>query len=162
MGGAGGSRSSYEGGKSTPVGTIRIEGGIVHAAGGPGGAGIGAGKNSATGNKPIESDGYVTAGRIEIAGGTVYAEGGSGAAAIGGGQNTDGGDISSTGGVIERAASVGKTGEGCPVDPSDGVKVNQVVVSGGVVKPTDGAGKTTLIPMHTLLKDRSMTRRQAR
>lgn len=66
------------------------------------------------------------------------------------------------GGVIERAASVGKTGEGCPVDPSDGVKVNQVVVSGGVVKPTDGAGKTTLIPMHTLLKDRSMTRRQAR
>lgn len=66
--------------------------------------------------------------------------------AIGGGQNTDGGDISITGGVIERAASVGKTGEGCPVDPSDGVKDNQVVVSGGVVKPTDGAGKNNFNP----------------
>ena len=150
LGGAGGSRSSYEGGKSTPVGTIRIEGGIVHATGGPGGAGIGAGKNSVAAGKPIESNGYVTAGRIEILGGTVYAEGGSGAAAIGGGQNTDGGDISITGGVIEQAASVGKMGEGCSVDPSDGAKVNQVVVNGGVIKPTDGEGKNNFDPKEYL------------
>jgi LPXTG-motif cell wall-anchored protein len=111
---------------------ITIKGGIVHATGGPGAAGIGSAAAHGTGN------GGKVEGSIQILGGKVTAAAGNGGAGIGSGKSGD-----ENGGITIRNATVTATGGtgGAGIGSGDGGDSRgTITIAGSTVDATGGWG----------------------
>ena len=108
-------------------GTIVIEGGVITATGGFGGAGIGVDANSCC-------DG------ITISGGTVTATGGKYSAGIGAGNiGTSPGNITISGGIVTATGGDGAAGIGAGYYVGYNGTCGNITISGGIVTATGGS-----------------------
>ena len=140
-------------GERSNAGSITINGGVIYATGGSGGAGIGGGYHGNGGNITING-GMVTAtggpqgagigggaggagGNIIINGGSINAKGGLYAAGIGGGISGQGGTIKINGGDIK--ATGGEKSAGIGGSHGDtGTSAGDIFISGGTITATGG------------------------
>lgn len=140
-------------GERSNAGSITINGGVIYATGGSGGAGIGGGCHGNGGNITING-GMVTAtggpqgagigggaggagGNIIINGGSINAKGRLWAAGIGGGISGKGGTININGGDIK--ATGGEYSAGIGGSHGDtGTSAGDIFISGGTITATGG------------------------
>ena len=142
-------------GVTSNAGSITINGGVIYATGGSGGAGIGGGNHGNGGNITING-GMVTAtgdsdgagigggdggagGNIIINGGSINAKGGFRAAGIGGGTSGQGGTININGGDIKATGGEDSAGIGGSYGDT-GTSAGDIFISGGTITATGRKG----------------------